>query len=145
MWGVLRHPSRFITPGGKFDGDLDIAAIEAGGSRRVSCFLRGTFDGLPRKLKQGTLVLSEGDVSWKPYWDLRKTSVDIRAEYRFVSTRDADEREPRVKRGGKAHGVVAVPSFSVVSCSSDDGTVDFVVPAVDEALVVRYFKDRLIS
>ena len=59
-----------------------------------------------------------------------------------VTTRPADSREPNVKRGGKALGVVEVPSFVVVTCTGSSGALVLVVPSADEPLVSTYFRDR---
>jgi len=58
-----------------------------------------------------------------------------------VHTRLADEREPRVKKGGSALGV-NVPFFRVVTCEVADGSIDFVVPSADEPIVVGYFESQ---
>jgi len=60
-----------------------------------------------------------------------------------VETRPADHREPNVKKGGSAFGVIAVPAFVVVTCTLDSGTIDLVVPGVDERLVDGYFRKRI--
>jgi hypothetical protein len=60
-----------------------------------------------------------------------------------VTTRPADSREPNVKKGGTALGVVQVPTFVVVTCTGSAGSLDLVVPSADEPLVSTYFRDRL--
>src|ERR1700678_507482 len=60
MSDMLRNPARQIRissegPPGREAGSVDIAAVRAGEARRVSCFLRGTLDPFPRRLKQGDL------------------------------------------------------------------------------------------
>ena len=58
-----------------------------------------------------------------------------------VESRPADHREPNVKKGGKAYGVVAIPSFWVVTCHTDSGSADLVVPAADAPLVKTFFSE----
>jgi len=65
--------------------------------------------------------------------------VDVHAA--AVHTRLADQREPRVKKGGGALGV-DVPFFRVVTCEVADGSIDFVVPSADEPIVAGYFKSQ---
>jgi hypothetical protein len=60
-----------------------------------------------------------------------------------VESRPADHREPNVKKGGTAFGVIAVPSFMVVTCVLDTGDIDLVVPGVDEPLVDGFFTKRI--
>lgn len=143
MWGVLRHPNRFVRPGGFVKGTPDSEALAAGESRRVNCFLRATFSTLPRRLTQGRLTLSPVKAVWAPSFGLRRTPIEIRDTLTSVTSRVADHREPGIKNGGRARGVIAIPAFSVVSCIADVGVVDLVVPSVDEGLVAGYFKKRV--
>lgn len=140
---VLRHPSRVFAPPKASEGSSDIEAVRGGEARRISCFLRGSVDPFPRKLKQGRLQLSHGVADWTPFSSLSRNPVALRFTIQEVSTRPADFREPNVKRGGTVLGVVAVPAFVVVSCAGSLGTVDLIVPSADGPLVYSYFKDRL--
>jgi len=140
---VLRHPSRIVRPPKASDTRSDVEAVRRGEARSVSCFLRGTVEPFPRKLKQGRLQLSSGGVTWTPFWSLSRKPVAIGLKVEGVTTRPSDSREPNVKKGGKALGVVEVPAFVVVTCTGSSGALDLVVPSADEPLVSTYFRDRL--
>jgi len=71
------------------------------------------------------------------------TSIAVDSPITSVASQPADHREPGVKKGGKAFGVVPVPSFFVVECVTPAGPLDFVVPAADEQLVFGYFNSRI--
>jgi len=139
---VLRHPSRILRPATPAEGESDIEALRRGESRRVSCFLRGTFGPYPRRLKQGSLELSGLGATWRPFWSFRRTLLSIDIEVASVDTRPADHREPRVNKGGKAFGVVGIPTFVVVTCSTPSGSLDLVVPSADLPLVAGFFRGR---
>lgn len=109
----------------------------------MSCFLRGDVSHYPQRLKQGSLVLSGTEASWTPFWSIRRHPLAIQLVVKAVESRHADNRERfRVKKGGKAYGVVEIPTFYVVTCRTDVGSVDFVVPHADEPLVRGFFTDR---
>jgi hypothetical protein len=135
---VLRHPSRIFRPPPASSGESDLRAVRSGEQRAVSCFLRA-FDPYPRTLKQGRLVLSGQKASWTPYWSVRRTALVISTPVGSVSVRPADQREPNVKRGGTAFGVVAIPAFVVITCQTVSGSLEFVVPQSDETLVAGFF------
>jgi len=139
--GVLRHPSRILRAPAADAADID--AVRRGEARRVSCFLRGTVDPYPRRLKQGSLVLDGDHAAWTPFWSLRRKPLEVKMEVQSVETRPADQREPNVKKGGKAYGVVQIPTFLVVTCQAASASVDFVVPAADERLVRSFFADAI--
>lgn len=83
--------------------------------------------------------------SWTPYWSLRRRPWTLDLKVVSVDSRPADDREPNVKKGGTALGVVALPTFVVVSSMTPSGAVDCVVPAADEPLVKAFFIDRIDS
>jgi hypothetical protein len=152
MSDMLRNPARQIRissegPPGREAGSVDIAAVRAGEARRVSCFLRGTLDPFPRRLKQGDLFLSARELSWKPFWGLRRTTLPITIAVTTVYERAADEREPNLsgKPTGGYRGVS--PGFTVITCYTFNGdaaeSVDFVVPDTDAPLVLAYFNGEL--
>jgi hypothetical protein len=141
--GVIRHPSRILRPGRTNISNDDVNALEHGESRRVSCFLRGTQDGFPKRLRQGSLTLQPGQADWSPFWSIRREALLLDFIPSRIETRPADHREPNVKKGGKSLGVVVVPSFVVVTCMLESGNIDLVVPGVDEELVERFFRKRI--
>jgi len=57
------------------------------------------------------------------------------------ATRAADHREPNVKKGGRAFGVV-VPTFTVITCETAVGSFDLVVPSADQPLVEGFLRSR---
>jgi hypothetical protein len=134
-------------PPGSEAGQADIAAVQAGEARKVSCFLRGSFDPFPRRLKQGALYISAREAHWVPFWSLRRPKLQISMRTWSVRTRPADYREPHVKQGGVSLHGVEIPVFMVVTCTTDARddrkTVDFVVPAADAPLVASYFNGSL--
>jgi hypothetical protein len=149
---LLLNPLRMISvgwkgPPGPEAGQADILAVRAGGARKVSCFLRGSVDPYPRRLKQGALYISAAEAYWVPFWGLRRPNLQIHLKARQVQIRPADHRESNVKHGGIGIYGVKVPVFMVVTCTTDpgdgDGTVDFVVPAADAPLVASYVSGSL--
>jgi hypothetical protein len=152
MSDLLLSPARAVSlmwkgPPGPEAGADDIAAVRAGEARKVSCFLRGSHDPYPRRLRQGTLYISAGDAHWAPFWSLRRPQLQINIKSGHVRTRVADDREPNVKRGGIGPHGVQIPAFMVVTCTTDatgvPETADFVVPAADARLVASYFSGLL--
>lgn len=141
--GVLRHPSRLLRPGGASSVSDDVAAVDRGEARRVSCFLRSTEVGLPKRLRQGTLTLQNGQAEWSPFWSFRREALRLEFVPSKVEARPADRREPNVKKGGKAVDLITVPSFIVIRCVVLSGNVDLVVPGVDQQLVEGFFRSRI--
>jgi hypothetical protein len=144
--GVLRHPSLILRPPPASSGESDLRAVRSGEHRLVSCFLRASFEPFPRTLKQGRLALADEKASWTPYWSVRRAPLVVPTPVDSVSVRPADHREPNVKKGGTAFGVVSIPAFVVVTCQTRSGSLEFVVPHSDESLVAGFFssatKDR---
>lgn len=140
--GVLRHPSRLFRSPKASEGAADIEAVRRGEARSVSCFLRGTFDPFPRKLKQGELELSSEAASWTPFWSISRHPLALELAAEHVTTRPADSREPHVKKGEKVFGVMPTPAFVVVNCTTSMGVLELVVPSADGPLVAFCFEAR---
>jgi hypothetical protein len=149
---LMRNPVRLISvgwlkgPPGPEAGQADIAAVRAGGARKVTCFLRGFADPYPHRLTQGTLYISAGETYWVPLWSLRRPKLQIHLAASDVQTRPADHREPRgVPKGGRGMYLVKLPVCMVVTTDLGDGagTVDFVVPSADAPLVAGYLSGSL--
>jgi hypothetical protein len=136
--GVLRRPSQMFKRPSPEQGLGDLEAVQRGETRKVSCFLRGSFAPYPHRLRQGTLYLSAVHAQWKPFWSLRRSPQLITGPVLSVTTRPADHREPNVKQGGS--GLVNVPSFTVITCQMTAGAIDLVVPSADDYLMTSYFK-----
>jgi hypothetical protein len=135
--GVLRHPSLMFKPPSPDQSQADLAAVRRGEVRKVSCFLRGSFDPYPHRLRQGSLYLSGPHALWEPFWSVRRACQQVNGPVLSVTIRPADHREPNVKKGGG--GFVNVPSFTVVTCHTSCGAVDLLVPSADVPLVAGYF------
>ena len=142
--GALRHPSRILRHSAPSESQSNIEGLQRGEVRSVTCFLQGSSDPYPLHLKQGTLLLSGNRATWKPYWNLkRRRPLRIEGEFQAVTTRAADRRESEVVKtggGGRALGMILVPTFVVVTCTTPTLSVDFVVPSADETLVADFFK-----
>jgi hypothetical protein len=141
---MLRHPSRMFWTAPPSDSQSDIEAVQTGKARTMTCFLRGSSDPYPINLKQGTLLLAGDRATWKPYWHFRRRPLlRINTGFDTVTTRAADRRESEVVKtggGGRALGVILVPTFIVVTCANPALSVDFVVSSSDGPLVVHFFK-----
>jgi hypothetical protein len=138
---VLLHPSLI------FGGTKSKSNHLAPGTAdvvKVSCFLRGSAERYPKQLKQGTLRISGGTANWSPSFGSRSQTLIPGIKVQSVSIRAADGREPNVKEGGKELGVVAVPKFMVISCSTTDGILDLVVPTGDEPIVTQAFRQGVV-
>jgi hypothetical protein len=121
----------------------DIDSLLVGESQNVNNFLRGDFGNYPRRLRQGTLTLSPNSASWEPFQRLNQQSIALGEKVLSVTSRPADEREPNIKKGGRAIGVLVVPRFFVVTCKTKSGEIDLVVPSVDEPLVAMFFRKKI--
>jgi hypothetical protein len=139
---LLRHPSRIFRPASSAAGLMNPQAIRGGATLEVSCFLRGSFGAYPRGLKQGKLLLSGRRATWTPALSFKRQPLEINSTECSISIRPPDHREPNIKKGGTAFGVVAVPSFEVVTCNIVAlGQLDLVVPKADAQLVADFFKN----
>ena len=142
MIGVLAHPSRLLRQPSPAESQTDIAAMRRGETRRVACFLMGSFAPLPPRLRQGWLYLSSRDAQWKPLWSIRRRARQLNGPVESVKARLADEREPLMIQGGKYGGIVARPKFGVVTCRTASGWFYLAVPAPDVPLVVDHFSPQ---
>ena len=88
--------------------------------------------------------ISGGTANWSPSFGSRSQTLIPGIKVQSVSIRAADGREPNVKEGGKELGVVAVPKFMVISCSTTDGILDLVVPTGDEPIVTQAFRQGVV-
>ena len=118
----------------------DIDAVRNGESRIVSCFLRGPSKPYPRRLTYGYLRISSKSMTWKPALRLpwRHTlQIDIRVL--AVQAREPGWRElDHVPGGQKLRDGVMVPKWTVVSARQSAGSVEFLVPTPDVALVTGF-------
>jgi hypothetical protein len=120
-----------------------LSAVKQGEGRIISCFLSGTEDGYPNRRKQGWLIVQSETAKWIPFWSARRQALPLEVRPLRVEVRPADKREPNVKKGGKAFGLLPVPSFVVITCVLDSGSIELVVPGLDQQLVEGFFKSRI--
>jgi hypothetical protein len=133
MLDMLRQPSRLgRIPPAPDASRRDIAALQRGEARLVSCYLRnppgsGWRGRWPRQ-GQGTLELSATQVSWRPFLGLgrRARVLDIGG---VTQVRPADWSDQRFGVPGNPH------LFSLVRCAAPDGRLDLLVPTADLPLV----------
>jgi hypothetical protein len=113
------------------DGISDIEAVRAGESRQVSCFIRGDHEHLPSKSKQGVLVVSNGGVSWTPFWSRKRKPLAVPAVTGGIATRNQGKGDVGPLIVGRAES-----GFTVITCDSLAGSVELAVPMADVPLVV---------
>jgi hypothetical protein len=89
------------------------------------------------------LTLRNEKADWTPLWSIKRGGLRLDFVPSKVETRPADNREPNVKKGGVALGVIAVPQFVVITCMLNSGSLDLVVPGVDQRLVEAFFRARI--
>jgi hypothetical protein len=111
----------------------DLAAVQGGETRRVSCFLRGSSAPYPRRLRQGSLDISTGVARWTPFWSVRRRPVPVYVVPTHIRTRRPDRREWNVGRTD-----VFVVITCVVDAHGSRQETDLVVPAADAPLVTAY-------
>jgi len=131
MWDVLRHPLNVVRdPQGSSRSkiDTDLSAVAAGGSREVSCFLRGDSPELPDRFSQGTLLIGPGGMAWRRYWRNRKTLIQIPPLVRIEEVR---------KPGGPGERNIKRGLFKVVAAAGPEGRVEFAVPGTGPELIRR--------
>ena len=126
----------------KVSSATDLEAVSRGQGRTVSCFLRGSMPPYPRHVKQGTLRVAAGDVSWRPTWGLRRPTYAIHEKVRAVHFRAPGRAEWNVKKGGTAFGVITIPQFTVIVASTDRGVLEFTVPVIDADLVTTVLRSE---
>jgi hypothetical protein len=126
---MARQPSRLgQIPPEPGESRRDIAAIERGEARRVSCYLRNPAVSGRRGPRQGGLELSTASVSWRPFLGFRRGArpLDIRSVTLECPAGPSDQR----------FGVPGNPHlFSLVRWATPDGRLDLLVPTADLPLV----------
>jgi hypothetical protein len=126
---ILRDPVETVTDPfatGDSKRQSDLAALDGGDSRDVSCFLRGEGAGLPRAFTQGTLTIDPSGMTWRRYWRHRRDVVPIPTLDRVVEIR---------RPGGSGERNIKRNLFKVVEASGPEGSVDFAVPGVGPELI----------
>ena len=75
---------------------------------------------------------------WRPFWSIRRPAVDLALTVTGVSVRDPEQGDLNIKMGGRFLGVLPVPRFQVVVCTTTEGTIEFTVPSTDAKLVASF-------
>jgi hypothetical protein len=138
-WDALRSGFRFPSPVRSAD---DLRAVQAGDSRTISCFLRADHGPYPRRKRQGLLELRSPIARWRPFWSIRRPAVDLTLTVTGLTVRDPDQADGAVKKGGTFLGLVPVPGFQVVVCTTPDGIIEFTVPSTDAELVSTFYRPQ---
>lgn len=125
---ILRHPCKWLRPAPTHTVE-DWLSLVAGEPRTVACFLRADFGLYPRRLRQGTLLLSASSPVWRPYWSMRRADLELPSIVARMSVREPGRRERNVKSW----------LFQVVVCTTLQGTLEIAVPRVDVPVVTTYF------
>jgi hypothetical protein len=126
---IVRQPSRLgqIPPAPDLSR-RDIAALERGQARRVSCFVRNPPGIRRRGPRLGGLELSATAVSWWPFFSVRRAgrTLDIGS---VTLVRPAEPSDQRFGVPANLH------LFSLVRCATPAGPLDLLVPTADLPLV----------
>ena len=77
---------------------MNIDANRTGDQRIVTCYLRGSRDPYPLRLRQGRLLLSGDQATWKPFWNFRCRAFPINMKIGAVHTRLAGRKESDISR-----------------------------------------------
>jgi hypothetical protein len=130
------------------DSQSDIDAVAAGDVRRVSCYLRATYDSYPHRPKQGFLDVTSQTLTWSYYWRRKLRPIDI--DLSEMSLDVGFER--RTPLAGKPSRwaleqladptLVLPPSHQrtrIVARSVTD-SVELSVPTADAPLVLHYLR-----
>ena len=122
---MLLHPRDAFKMRSDNEGE-DLAALRDGGSRRVTCFLRGSAQGLPDSFTYGSLTIGPGGMTWQAFWRHRRRVVSIPHINHVVSVgRPTGPGAWNIKRN----------HFKMVETTGPDGTVEFAVPGVGPELI----------
>lgn len=131
---VLRHPIEALaTPfrGGALATDEDRRAVTGWEGRLITCFVRASFDPLPRRWKQGGLQLDQDGARWAPGFRLRGGGSPLPSRVRVQTVREVMRGETlRIKPG----------LFQVIEADTDRGDLRLAVPKDSVALVVEWFR-----
>jgi hypothetical protein len=109
--------------------------VRQGEGRSVACFLRGSCAPYPRRDRQGTLEITSSGLYWHGSWGFGRRTLTIAQSPIDLEVRDADKTHWNVKKGGKAFGVLPVPAFRTIVCTTDAGVIELTVPQEDAPLV----------
>lgn len=131
LLGVLRHPIAAVTAPFRERApatDEDRRAASGPEGRIVTCFVRASFDPLPRRWKQGGLQLDQGGARWAPGFRLRGGGSPLPSPVRVEFVREVTGSEGwRIKPG----------FFQVIEAATERGDLRLAVPRDSVALVVE--------
>ncbi|MCX5231262.1 hypothetical protein ABZY16_15880 [Streptomyces sp. NPDC006553] len=126
---LLRHPSRLVeqfTGNARDRAEADVVALNAGGAREVSAFIR---DG--RRFRQGSLILDPAaspSAVWRPFQVLGRAGENIA----LVAPFHVHGAGPV---SGPGSGAVDKGMFRLLSLQAADRYWELAIPAADIALV----------
>lgn len=120
----------------------DIQAIDEGTIVWMSCSVRATYGGYPRRFRQRTLHLTAEGMMLRPLWysvprttfritdtilDSGPRPHDIKTDWNLKSTGRYGER-----------GQFSFAGFVVIACRTERGTIELAVPRPDVPLLLHY-------
>jgi hypothetical protein len=128
---VFRHPvASFTAPfrRGTPASDADRSAASSSEGLVVTCFIRASFEPLPRAWKAGGLHLTPDGARWAPGIRLRGGGTLLPSPLRVQRAREVEGSE-------ELH--VKARFFQIIEATSDDGDLLLGVPRDSVALVVE--------
>jgi len=128
---VLLHPIAAVSAPSREGApatDEDRRAASGPEGRLVTCFLRASFDPLPRRWKQGGLKLDQDGARWAPGFWPRGEGSPLPSQVQVQSVREVTGRE----------GLHIKPGFfQVIEAATAPGDLRLAVPRDSVALVVE--------
>jgi hypothetical protein len=130
FWQAIQAGLRSPDPGVAAE---DQQAVGAGGRRRVSCFIRLSYQ---RRFRQGDLEVSQTGATWHPRGRRRDRSLSVRRAG-DPTTRLPGRRDIPLPRGigHRQNGLLGSGGWTVLACVVDDDSAEIAVPSVDVGLV----------
>jgi hypothetical protein len=131
FFDVLLHPIAAVSAPSREGApatDEDRRAASGPEGRLVTCFLRASFDPLPRKWKQGGLQLDQDGARWAPGFWMRGGGSPLPSQVHVQAVREVTGDE----------GLHIKPGFfQVVEAVTERGGLRLAVPRDSVALVVE--------
>lgn len=131
----FRSPSRAVI-------SADIAAVDRGEARMVSCLFRSLYGAYPRRFRARMLDLTPLGPVVRPYWfSVSRARFPIEEPVASASVR---RRNPRTDWNVRATGIYAPGGIlahagsEVIRCQTSLGILEFAVPRPDVPLVLHY-------
>lgn len=99
----------------------------------MSCFLRSSYDPLPRKFKQGVLSLKSDGATWTEGTSGRGTTVVLPLPLRVRAV---------LPVGGPGTWTIKKGLFEIVEVDADEGLLELAVPNASRRLVVSRLSEE---